>query len=544
MKACRTVHLNYRKVCPWNAARIFLSFSLALLLFSPAILWAQDMNILHHDLTVTIHPEHHELMAEDTLKLKRGTHDPSIPIRLLLNPTLIVKEVRIDDRRVPFKEPEQESHSTTQGSHTQDHLSRMIEINQPPSSNQRTQMMVTIVYQGTINDPPRRSPGLRFVRPDTTMGHIGPQGVYLSSETHWYPDVPGRSLATFTVHATVPKQWEVVTQGREMSRRSLPDRLTTEWQVYAKSEALTLVANHFVKQQRDWNGINLATYLFPEDAHLAETYLTATARYLTMYQQLLGRYPFPKFAVVENFFPSGLGLPSFTLLGNRVIKRRYIQPYALGHELVHSWFGNAVFNDFSKGNWVEGLTTYLSNYYYEERHRSPKDTAAQRRRMMMEYSLYTRPETDYALRQFHHKETQQDNAIGYQKAAMVFHMLRRELGDQFFFRGIRFLAATQKGRYVDWNDLEDIFERTSRQSLQWFFEQWVDRPGAPLIQIKNFQVQRDAQGPTQFLVRVHIAQQGRPYRLSLPASLMVDESSIFHTTLKLEKAEQTFTIPL
>ena len=59
---------------------------------------------------------------------------------------------------------------------------------------------------------------------------------------------------------------------------------------------------------------------------------------------LLGPYPFDTFAVVENFFASGLGMPSFTLLGSGVIKRHYVQPYALGHEIVHSWIGNAVFN--------------------------------------------------------------------------------------------------------------------------------------------------------------------------------------------------------
>jgi Aminopeptidase N len=54
------------------------------------------------------------------------------------------------------------------------------------------------------------------------------------------------------------------------------------------------------------------------------------------------------------------------LLGSGIIKRHYVQPYALGHEIVHSWIGNAVFNHADRGNWVEGLTTYLANYYWHE----------------------------------------------------------------------------------------------------------------------------------------------------------------------------------
>ena len=135
----------------------------------------------------------------------------------------------------------------------------------------------------------------------------------------------------------------------------------------------------------------MATYLFPEDSHLSEQYLDATAQYLDVYTELLGPYPFRKFAVVENFFPSGLGLPSFTLLGSRVIKRGYTQPYSLGHEIVHSWLGNSVLNDFSKGNWVEGLTTYLANYYYEELQGHTDAPLKNRRRMLYEYNLYAPP---------------------------------------------------------------------------------------------------------------------------------------------------------
>ena len=126
------------------------------------------------------------------------------------------------------------------------------------------------------------------------------------------------------------------------------------------SEALTLVANTFVETSSRLDAktavrrSGCSTYLFPEDARLADEYLDATARYLDAYIPLLGPYPFEKFAVVENFFASGLGMPSFTLLGSGIIKRHYVQPYALGHEIVHSWIGNAVFNRAERGNWVEG----------------------------------------------------------------------------------------------------------------------------------------------------------------------------------------------
>ncbi|MCA9419799.1 MAG: hypothetical protein KC592_02200, partial [Nitrospira sp.] len=218
--------------------------------------------------------------------------------------------------------------------------------------------VLTIAYHGFIDDSPKASGGLRFVKPDDTTGHIGPNGVYLTYETFWYPTWE-QTLSTFELTLNLPIDWEAITQGREVFQTVTNARRTTQWKVNSPSEALTLAANHFVVHKQEWEGVQLATYLFPEDAHLAPQYIEATIAYLQMYTDLLGPYPFTKFAVVENFFPSGLGLPSFTLLGQGVVRRGYTQPYSLGHEIVHSWFGNSVFNDFAQGNWVEGLTTYL-----------------------------------------------------------------------------------------------------------------------------------------------------------------------------------------
>ena len=110
---------------------------------------------------------------------------------------------------------------------------------------------------------------------------------------------------------------------------------------------------------------------------------------------LLGPYPFEKSAVVENVCASGLGMPSFTLLGSGIIKRQYVQPYALGHEIVHSWIGNDVFNRAERGNWVEGLTTYLANYYWHELVGDRTQAQDQRRLMVQGYNLPVPPERDY-----------------------------------------------------------------------------------------------------------------------------------------------------
>ncbi|MBI5411041.1 MAG: hypothetical protein HZA21_03520 [Nitrospirae bacterium] len=408
-------------------------------------LLAEDraVEILSHDLVVELIPDRHELRVTDQVTLRVVA--PTLrQCSFSLNAALHVGQIQQRSGGVVSL-----LSFTVQASDLKLRTSNLgpsvitVQLNGEAAPGQ----VVTLDwrYEGTINEPPREPRHLRFVTPGETSGHIGNEGVYLSGETHWYPEIPG-SLPTFRLKATTPEGWEVVTHGKQVGRTTGAQVVTTEWEVAAKTEALTLVANRFVVKRRIWQdqsgrSVELATYLFPEDAPLADEYLEASARYLEAYTKLLGPYPFPKFALVENFFAGGIGMPSFTLLGSGVIKRHYVQPYALGHEIVHSWFGNRLFNDVAQGNWVEGLTTYLANYYYDELSGKTEQAREQRRMMLLGYAVYVRPDEDYPVGRFRQKVNQKDNAIGYQKAAMVFHMLRREIGEEAFWRSLRKLVA-------------------------------------------------------------------------------------------------------
>jgi hypothetical protein len=394
------------------------------------------------------------------------------------------------------------------------------------------------------------------VTPSETAGHIGPEGVYISSESSWYPDVP-ESLSTYTLSVAVPAGWTAVTQGKAGEPRICPDGLchndnmvVTDWVVTQPSEALTLVANTFVSSFRDWTAktgqrIRLSTYFFPDDAHLAEEYLDATARYLDAYIPLLGPYPFEKFAVVENFFASGLGMPSFTLLGSGIIKRHYVQPYALGHEIVHSWIGNDVFNRAERGNWVEGLTTYLANYYWHELMGDRAQAQEQRRLMVQSYNLHVPPERDYPVAQFTQKLDEHDNAIGYQKAAMLFHLLRQEVGEETFWRALKKLVTQYHGKHAEWRDLERIFAEESRQDLRWFFAQWLEQDGAPVLSLLETAARPVAEAPMQtFQLEATIVQSNKPFRLPLQVRIRMENDREQMLTVPLRSLRERISVTL
>jgi aminopeptidase N len=507
--------------------------------------------IRHHELFVQIVPEQHVLIVKDQLTLEVPPQKSSI--RFSLAPTLQIDRIAIGQELtgtespihdVPFKVEHGSAPESAQ------------QVTIPSEVMAAGLMTLEMYYHGMINDPPRDPRHLRFVTPSETAGHIGPEGVYISSESSWYPDVP-ESLSTFALVVAVPAGWTVVTQGKASESRDCPtglcrdeNMMMTEWAVTQPSEALTLVANTFVATFRDWTSktgqkIQLSTYLFPDDAHLAEEYLDATARYLDAYIPLLGRYPFEKFAVVENFFPSGLGMPSFTLLGSGIIKRHYVQPYALGHEIVHSWLGNDVFNHSERGNWVEGLTTYLANYYWHELMGDQAQARDQRRLMVQGYNLYVPPERDYPVAQFTQKLDEHDNAIGYQKAAMLFHLLRQEVGEETFWRALKNLVVQYHGRHAEWRDLEQVFTEESNRDLRWFFAQWMEQDGAPMLSLSEAVARSVAGAPAQiFQLEATIIQSNKLFRLPLQLRIRMEGDREQMLTVPLRSLRETISVAL
>ena len=131
-------------------------------------------------------------------------------------------------------------------------------------------------------------------------------------------------------------------------------------------EEAYLIAAPFTEYTRQAGDVTAMAFLRTPDDALAEKYLEATAQYIEMYRQLIGPYPFDKFALIENFWETGYGMPSFTLLGEKIIRFPFILHSSYPHEILHNWWGNSVYVDWETGNWCEGLTAYMADHLIKE----------------------------------------------------------------------------------------------------------------------------------------------------------------------------------
>ena len=133
-----------------------------------------------------------------------------------------------------------------------------------------------------------------------------------------------------------------------------------------------------------------------------------------MYRGLIGPYPYGKFALVENFWETGYGMPSFTLLGPQIIRFPFILSSSYPHEILHNWWGNSVFVDYETGNWCEGLTAYMADHLIQEQ-RGKGDEY--RRDTLQKYRDYVRDGRDFPLTEFRSRHSAATEAVGLREDA-------------------------------------------------------------------------------------------------------------------------------
>lgn len=317
-------------------------------------------------------------------------------------------------------------------------------------------------------------------------------GSYLPAGAGWYPRPA--ALFSYRLQLSVKGGQTALAAGR-LEEERLPatpaDPYRARFVFDRPTDGIDLMAGPWRVRERmavqaDGRPLRLRTY-FPaaldEAEGLADAYLADSQRYIERYATQIGAYPFTEFSVVASPLPTGFGMPTLTYIGEEVLRLPFIRATSLGHEILHNWWGNGVMVDYARGNWSEGLTTFMADYAYKE-----AESAAAAREMRLGWlrDFAALPAGSHqALADFRSRTHGAAAAVGYGKAAMVFVMLRDLIGEEAFARGIRAFWARERFRVAGWAELQRAFEEASGRSLEGFFQQWLTLAGGPALRLER-----------------------------------------------------------
>ena len=479
---------------------------------------------VRHQLAAGINLEQGRLTVSDTLTFERPATEFLFTLHKGLNPAVILPGASIERAAPPAGDGY--GINTSTGYDLLD--TYRVKLPKPART-------FRLEYSGVINHALTEQPQEYARGFSQTPGTISPRGCYLSGSSGWYPAFAGH-MAAYRLETRLPAPYNSVAGGARTRHRQLNSENISVWEEKEPQDDITLACGIYTEYSRPGRPALYAFLLSPAE-ELARSYLDAAEKYTRFYADLLGPYPYAKFALVENFWDTGYGMPSFTLLGSKVIRMPFIINSSYPHEILHNWWGNGVFVDYKTGNWCEGLTAYLADYLIAENHGKDRDYRAA---VLQKYSTYVREGKDFPLTDFRARNSSASEAVGYGKALMFYHMLRGLAGDADFKAGLRDFYAANLGRTASFDSLKSAFEKRAGR-LDGFFGQWLRREGAPQLAIKNARVSRLLEDYTLDFTLAQI-QDGPPYALKVPVAIYIaGVAEPRRKLLDINRKEETFS---
>lgn len=308
--------------------------------------------------------------------------------------------------------------------------------------------------------------------------------------SYWLPCIDHPSdKATVTIDVVAPEMYTVVANGVMLDEKARGGLKITR---YAEKEPIPTkviaigAAVFAVDTLTQVGGVPLYSYVFPENKEQGFRDYGRAEDILRFFTQHIGPFPYEKLANIQSkTIYGGMENASAIFYSEESVGSSHVESL-IAHEIAHQWFGDAVTEKNWEHVWLsEGFATYMAHLYMESRYGTDTLRAglkADRKKVIaFEQKRFTAIVDTSAQGEY----TQLLNANSYQKGGWVLHMLRRQLGDSTFWRGIRLYAATYKGRNASTADFREVMEKVSRRELGEFFQQWLYTPGMPELNIRQ-----------------------------------------------------------
>ena len=484
---------------------------------------------IHHRLKVDINIQTNTIDVIDILKLPVALFESSEEVVFYLNNQLKLNSI---DRRFNIVKSDTDDIDSKRAVSLTKYSLKL------PETNDEF-LFIPIHYKGIIKHEITEGAAEYARGFSETSGIIFEKGVYLAGSTYWVPSFEVSEMSTFELTAKIDEGWNVVTQGERVQNELVGDKMIIKYESPHPMDEIYFIAAQWEEYSMQHGDVLVQAFLRTPDKKLADRYLNVTADYIRLYQDLIGEYPYTKFALVENFWETGYGMPSFTLLGESVIRFPWILHSSYPHELLHNYWGNSVFVNYETGNWCEGITVYMADHLIKEKQGAAGEY---RRNTLQKYTDYVNEENDFPVSKFLSRHNSAEEAVGYGKSMMFNEMLRYRVGDDNFKKSYAKFYNDNKFKKASFSDIKHSFEEVCGEDLTTFFDQWISRTGAPTIELSDISVkEKRRKYSTRF--KLSQTQNEDVFDLIIPVVIYLEDETVAQVeNIKFNKRSESFTM--
>lgn len=258
------------------------------------------------------------------------------------------------------------------------------------------------------------------------------------------------------------------------------------------------------------------TYVFKENREEGYNDYAPATKPLVFFSEIIGPYSYEKLANVQSkTIFGGLENAGTIFYSENSVTGKGRAEGLIAHEVAHQWFGNSVTESDWHHVWLsEGFATYLTSVYMEKNYGKEllaEEMKGDRDQVIRYYMKSPRPVIDTTITNL----MRLLSPNSYQKGSWVLHMLRNELGDEIFWKGMRSYYEKYRNKNALSVDFEEVMEEVSGKNLSGFFYQWLYIAGQPELKISAALSNRT--GNTEITI-----EQKQEFLYRFPLDLLID----------------------
>lgn len=394
--------------------------------------------------------------------------------------------------------------------------------------------------------------GLYFINTDHSEPYQ-PMQIWTQGETEcnsaWFPTIehPNEKFTSkLTIHAD--KDFTILSNGIRRSSQIEGNTKTEVWENTKPMPAylLMMAIGNFSVTHDMAERIPVDYYLEDAYSSLAKQIFQHTPEMIDFFGAKLGvPYPWDKYSqvVVRDYVSGAMENTSATLHGEFVQKNeRELEDGSndgiIAHELFHQWFGDLV----TCKSWThlvlnEGFATYGEQLWQEYKYGNDAALREAQTSLDKYISHYKNNGAFPIVRNNYKNPDDMFTSVTYQKGARVINLLRLELGDIAFFKGLKLYLSKYAYGNADIDDLRKEFELVSGKDLQPFFKQWFLEEGHPVIQLRYNYID----SLKTIAVNVEQTQSGGVFKF--PLQFKIKDGNLFKEyTFPIERRKEVFYV--